>query len=165
MIDKTLIKINVEIDIEAEPSRVFSAITTGTAIWWSAPHLQRPNASDLVLEPKIGGRFYERWTISNKDTCGALHATVTAIEAPNLLRLQGPFGMTERAVLATATIELKPIKKGTHVHFSFHAFGELDEALEVEYGRGWADLLGRLKFFVEEGKAEGIRHDPSLTLD
>ncbi len=165
MAEKNIIKVAVEIVIEADPSRVFKAITTGTAIWWSAPHLQRQSANDLVMEPKIGGRFYERWTISHHDTCGALHATVTAIDPPKLLRLQGPFGMTERAAWGTASIELKGIKDGTHVHFSYHAFGELDEAIEVEYSRGWADLLGRLKFFVEEGKAEGIRQDPSLTLD
>jgi uncharacterized protein YndB with AHSA1/START domain len=164
MTEKTIIRIALEILIEAEPYQIFNALTTGTAIWWATPYLQRKDARDLVMEPKVGGRFYERWSLSHSDTKGALHATVTAIDPPTLLRLQGPFGMTERAAWATLTIQLTSIPQGTHVHFSYHAFGELDDALEVEYNRGWNDLLGRLKFYVEEGKSQGIK-DPSLSLD
>jgi len=164
MADKTLIKVAVEILIEAEPYQVFNALTTGTAIWWGIPYLQRKDACDLIMEPKIGGRFYERWTLDKHDNKGALHATVVAIDPPHLLRLQGSFGMTTRAAWGTATIELKQAGKHTNVQFSYHAFGELDDIIEEEYARGWYDLLGRLKFFVEEGSAEGIKHDPSLSL-
>ncbi len=165
MADKTLIKVAVEILIEAESYQVFNALTTGTAIWWATPYLQRKDARDLVMEPKVGGRFYERWTLNKNDSKGYLHATVIAIDSPKLLRLQGPFGMADRAAWGTATVKLKPINDNTYVHFSFHAFGELNETIEVEYARGWNDLLGRLKFYVEEGAAQGIKHDPSLSLD
>ena len=164
MSEKNLIKIAVEALIHAEPYQVFNALTTGTAIWWATPYLQRQDAKDLVMEPKIGGRFYERWTLSHSDSKGALHATVTAIDPPTLLRLQGPFGMTDRAAWATLTIELTSIPQGTHVNFSYHAFGELDDALEAEYTSGWNDLSYRLKFYVEEGHSQGIK-DPSLSLD
>ncbi len=164
MTEKTIVKVAVEILVEAEPYQVFNAITTGTAIWWAPPYLQRKDARDLIMEPKVGGRFYERWTLSHNDSKGALHAIVTAIDPPTLLRLQGSFGMTDRALSATLTILLTSIPQGTHVHCSFHAFGEVDEALEFEYTRAWNDLLGRLKFYVEEGKAQGIK-DPSLSID
>jgi uncharacterized protein YndB with AHSA1/START domain len=70
--------------------------------------------------------------------------------------------MTERNVMGVVSIELTPFDGGTQLKFSHQAMGNLDDALELQYARGWHDLLGRLKFFVEEGAAEGVRYDPSL---
>lgn len=162
MTAKTSIRVEVDITIAAEPEQIFTALTTGTAIWWGAPYLERKNATDLVLEPKIGGRFYEQWGRTQSDHTGALLGTVVAIEPPKLLRLHGSFGQTERTIIGVVSIELSPFKGGTQVKFSHQAMGDLDDELEMQYARGWHDLLGRLKFFVEEGQAEGVRYDPSL---
>jgi uncharacterized protein YndB with AHSA1/START domain len=155
-------RVQVEMTINAEADRIFTALTTGTAIWWGAPYLERQDATDLVLEPKIGGRFYERWDQVRSDPSGALLGVVVAIDRPRLLRMHGTFGMTERAVMGVVSIELTPFSGGTQVKFSHQATGDLDEELELHYAKGWHDLLGRLKFFVEEGEAEGVRFDPSL---
>ena len=117
------------------------------------------------MEPKIGGLFYERWTLDEGHAKGALHATVIAIDPPVLLRLQGPFGMSTRAAWGTASFILKESGESTKLQFSYHAYGELDDLLETKYTRDWCDLLDRLKFQVEKGSAEGIKHDPSLALD
>ncbi|PWU01559.1 MAG: hypothetical protein C5B53_02695 [Candidatus Melainabacteria bacterium] len=162
MTAKTSMRVQVDLTIKGEPERVFTALTTGAAIWWGAPYLERKEATDLVLEPKIGGRFYERWAHLSSEPIGALLGSVVAIDPPNLLRMHGSFGMTERAVLGVVSIELTPISSGTQVKFSHQATGDLDDELEVHYAHGWHDLLGRLKFFVEEGEAEGVRFDPSL---
>jgi uncharacterized protein YndB with AHSA1/START domain len=162
MTAKTSMRVQVDLTIQAEPERVFTALTTGTAIWWGAPYLERKEATDLVLEPKVGGRFYERWNLTPGEGSGALLGSVVAIDPPRLLRMHGSFGMTERAVLGVVSIELSPFSEGTQVKFSHQATGDLDDELELHYAHGWHDLLGRLKFFVEEGAAEGVRFDPSL---
>ena len=61
MAHESSIKVAVDITIEAQPEQVFSALTTGVSMWWGNLSLEREDASDLVMEPKIGGRFYERW--------------------------------------------------------------------------------------------------------
>lgn len=162
MTAKTSMQILVELTINADSEQIFTALTTGTAIWWGAPYLERKDAKDLVLEPKVGGRFYERWGRIHNDVKGALLGTVVAIDPPRLLRMHGSFGMTERPVMGIVSIELIPIADGTQVKFSHQAMGDLDDQLEMQYARGWHDLLGRLKFFVEEGEAEGVRYDPNL---
>jgi len=163
MVHDSSIKVDVDITIEAQPEQVFSALTTGVSMWWGNLYLEREDASDLVMEPKIGGRFYERWGRDNHDNKGSLLGTVIAIEKPKLLRLQGPFGMTSVSSVGLVSIELHRLHDGTHLKFLFNAHGDFDEATKLRYGRGWHDLLGRLKFFVEGGHTEGVRHDPSLS--
>ena len=162
MSNKTSIDVEVEITINAQAEQIFHALTTGPGIWWSSYYLERKNADDLVLEPKVGGRFYERWSRTEHDSKGALLGTVVAIDPPTLLRISGSFGMNDRPVVGLVSIELIPDSSGTQVKFSHRAIGNLDDDLELKYARVWHDLLGRLKFFIEEGKAEGVRHDPSL---
>ncbi len=49
-----------EVTIEASPERVFAALTNELSAWWGAPYLGSDAARALILEPKIGGRFYIR---------------------------------------------------------------------------------------------------------
>jgi uncharacterized protein YndB with AHSA1/START domain len=117
----------------------------------------------LILEAKIGGRLYERWS-STGDKHGSLLGIVTAINPPELLRLEGPFGVASGGVVhSRVSFELKPIDLGTLLQFNHHAVGSVDEQWQVKYQQGWQDLLGRLKRLVEEGQAAGIVRDPSLS--
>jgi len=157
------INVEVEITIDARPEQVFSALTTGVSMWWGNPYLERADATDLVLEPKLGGRFYERWGQDANDHHGSLLARVTAIDKPKLLRLAGQFGITSFSAVGVVAIKLHHLKNGTHLQFMFDAHGNFDEQTKLRYGRGWHDLLGRLKYHVEGGDAHGIRRDPSLS--
>src|SRR3990170_200696 len=56
-----VIHIEQEITIEAVPERVFEALTQEVSAWWGMPYLQSATAEALVLEPQVGGRFYEVW--------------------------------------------------------------------------------------------------------
>ena len=154
--------VEIEVTINAKAEQIFKALTTGPAVWWSSHYLERENAIDLVLEPKVGGRFYEQWSRTSQDLSGALLGTVVAIDPPKLLRMSGNFGITDRAVAGLVSIELTPNAGSTQIRFSHRVVGNLDDQIELKYASCWHDLLGRLKFFMEEGKAEGIRRDPSL---
>jgi len=144
--------IEQEIVIEAPPAKVFAAMTRDVAAWWGAPYLVKDTATDIVLEPRLGGRFYEVWG----DNEGAMWATVTAFQRDARLDLTGPIGMGG-AVAGVVSFVLEPRGKGTLLKLSHRAAGELSDEAETRYTKGWADLLGtRLKAFVESGKKSGL---------
>ncbi len=158
------INIDIQETINASPQRVFAALTTGIDIWWGDPYFENEAATkDIILEPKIAGRLYERWAMTG-DKQGSLLGIVTAINPPELLRLEGPFGLNSGAVVhGRVSFELKSTESGTLLQFNHHAIGGIDQQLEVKYRSGWQDLIGRLKRLVEEGRAAGIVRDPSLS--
>jgi len=152
-------EVELEVDVNADRERVFTALTTGTHVWWGAPYLENKEATDVIMEPKLGGHFYEQWDYLSDEGAGALLGSVVAIKPPELLRMRGSFGMSKRAVVGVVSFELTETSKGTHINFYHHAFGEIDAESEERYTAGWDELLDRLKYFVEEGRAKGVRAD------
>jgi uncharacterized protein YndB with AHSA1/START domain len=165
MSSKNSIRVDVQLEINGAPDQIFSALTTGISMWWGAPYLLDESTRSIVLEPKIGGRFYERWGRAHGDSQGALLGTVVAIERPRILRLQGPFALLEGSALGLASFDISGDRDKTTLKFSFVAHGDFEAEAELKYGRGWHDLLGRLKFFIEGGDPGGLTHDPSLHAD
>ena len=53
--------LSFDVFLDAPPWRVFDALTVNVAAWWGAPHLLAADATNVVLEPQPGGRFYEEW--------------------------------------------------------------------------------------------------------
>lgn len=146
------IHIEQEVTIEASSRRVFDALTKEISAWWGAPYLVSEAAQDIVLEPELGGRFYEVWGENE----GVLWATVTGIKWGERLELTGPIGM-RGAVQAVVSFELEPKGNATILRLSHQAVGEVTKETEENYGQGWQDLVGtRLKAFVETGKRHGI---------
>jgi uncharacterized protein YndB with AHSA1/START domain/DNA-binding transcriptional ArsR family regulator len=145
-----------EVTIEASPERVFDALTNELSAWWGAPYLVSQTAKSLILEPKIGGRFYEDWG----DGQGAQWAMVTSIKRNERLELTGTIGMGG-VVQGVVCFELEAKGNATVVKLSHRAIGEVNEESQAGYASGWQDLLGtRLKAFVEHGVRYGLGHEP-----
>jgi len=145
--------IEQEVTIAASPVRVFDALTTDVAAWWGMPHMYAEDARDIVLEPRVGGRFYEDW--GNGE--GALYATVAIARRPERLRLVGSMGM-RGAVAGVIEITLAPQGPGTTLRLSHRAVGEVTEETETGYRDGWRGLLAeRLKNYVERGVRSGLK--------
>ncbi len=148
------IDIQQDISLRTEASRVFEALTDSVSAWWGFPYLS-PETRDLVLEPKLGGLFYEIWG----ENSGATIATVTALIPNRRLELTGRFHM--EIVYGVANFQLVDESEGsTLLQFSFRAIGHLtsDEGRAMQ--GGWADLLEvRLKAFLEEDQSLGIKSE------
>lgn len=129
-----------ELFIDAVPWRVFDALTVNLAGWWGAPFLRAADASNLVLEPHPGGRFYEEWGHRQ----GALRGLVTAIRQDECLEVAGRlFDAGADAVLG---FRLEAREGGTLVQISS---GLEDELFDELFRR-------RLKVFLEQGVRSGI---------
>lgn len=147
------IHIEQEVTIAASPERVFEALTSEVAAWWGTPYLYSEAAQNVILEPKLGGRFYEVW--GNNE--GELYAIVTGIKRAERLELTGPMGM-DGAVQGFISIHLEPKETATLIRFSHQAIGAVTAETQANYGQGWQDLLGvRLKAFVETGQRHGLK--------
>lgn len=148
--------IEQEVIIEAAPEAVFEAMTADVSAWWGRPYVHSDEARALVLEPRVGGRFFEDWG----DGEGALYATVTAFQAPLMLGLVGPFGM-DGLCHNRIDLTLEPCPEGTAVKLSHKGMGEIADERREQYTAGWGDLLGsRLRALAEQGERMGLGHEP-----
>lgn len=146
-------QIEQEVTIDAPAARVYDALTGEVAAWWGLPHMYAEDARDIILEPRVGGRFYEDW--GNGE--GALYATVTIARRPERLRLSGSMGM-RGAVAGVIEVTLTPKGGATVLRMSHRAVGEVTGETESGYRDGWRTLLTeRLKAYVERGVRSGLR--------
>jgi len=146
-----VIDVQQDVVFQASPPRVFRALTEQVASWWGPPYVNT-EATDLKLEARLGGAFYEVWA----DEAGALLAMVTAIIPDKHLELTGRFHMG--AAQSVATFRLSEHPGGTLVQFSYQAIGHLPEEEVAMYAGGWTDLITvRLKAFVQTGQISGFR--------
>lgn len=147
-------EVEQEISINASAERVFEVLTGDISAWWGAPHLLTASPQAIILEPRVGGRFYEQSGSGD----GALWATVTTIKKNEYLELTGPMGMSGM-LHGVITFSLEPKNGGeaTLLKLSHQAIGQLDDDTQSNYNAGWQDLLGvRLKAFLEKGERHGL---------
>lgn len=129
-----------EVTIAAPRERVFDAVLK-MGEWW--PHRFR-DGSSVVLEPAVGGRFYEYWG----DSFSALYGTVTRLDRPSLIVVTGPMGMGG-PVVGVWSFELveagtdTTLLKGTH-----RAFGDISEETRQGYTEGWGEVYGALREYL-----------------
>ncbi|HET6781859.1 MAG TPA: SRPBCC domain-containing protein [bacterium] len=146
------VSIETEVKIEAAPERVFDALVTDISSWWGPAHTFSQEARDVVLEPRLGGRFYEDWGEGE----GVLYATVTRIKRPVELGFTGPLGM-RGAVVGRVMITLERQGTTTVVRLSHRVVGDVTEENRQSYSGGWQKLLGQgLKPYVERGERTGV---------
>lgn len=146
------IRIRQEILINAPAEKVFSAITEDTSYWWGAPYLIYDELKGLVIEPKLGGLFYEDWG----GGAGALWGTVTRWKQNETFEFTGRCGMGG-AVNGVVCFHLEKKGAATLLKLEHDAVGHVTEKTQSGYSHGWNDLLEkRLKSFVERGECLGI---------
>ncbi len=150
------ISIAQDVKIDAPASKVFDALTENIAAWWGVPYYIGDKPKDLILEPKVGGRFYEVWS----STEGSLWGVVSEIRKNERLEISGSIGMSG-AVHGKLGFDLQTKGKSTMLKMTHSAVGDVDEESRKNFSVGWKDLLGiRLKAFCEKGKKYGLGHEP-----
>jgi len=137
------VEIEAEIVIEADVAQVWTALTDGIGQWWDHSFTDKPYA--VVLEPFIGGRFYEQFDESG---AGALYATVTYIEPQRVLRTSGSMGMPG-ARQYVKTYRLEPDGDRTIVRTNASMLGDIGTERMTGYRDGGQKLLEKLKAYVE----------------
>ena len=139
-----LARVELEIDIAAAPSRVWSALVDRTTLWWPKDFYTGP-AKGFHMEPRIGGRVYEDWG----DGAGVVWYQVFGMNPGVSLDLQGCMAVPYGPALTLLHLELAARGKGTRLAVSDTTIGVVGDPQEKT--DGWRKLFGEaLKRFVEK---------------
>jgi uncharacterized protein YndB with AHSA1/START domain len=146
---ETTVAARRSITVQAPPERAFEVFTTGFSRWWpiETHHIGEAMATEVVMETRAGGRWFERDADGGECDWGY----VTAFEPPHRVVLAwhlnsewafdpDPAKATEVEVTFTATdggtlVELE--------HRGFEKHGEAGMKMRdaVSAPGGWTDLL------------------------
>jgi hypothetical protein len=132
--------VRTELALDAGRRRVFDALLHVGA-WW--PQRGRVGSA-VVLEPRVGGRFFENCD----DGCGILLGQVTRLLTPEQLAIEGSFGL-DQPVCALWSVRLEADgSRSTLVHGHYSAFGAFDEDIRSAAGATWEARYAALAHYV-----------------
>ncbi len=142
-----------ELQLPGTPFQIYDAMTGDISGWWDRSF--SPSPAKLYIEARPGGGFYE---ILDDSGDGLLHATVTAAQRGQLLRLEGSLGLAGHAIqMVTSLAFSAAVGDSTTLRVSVHAAGEMQDVWAETVSQVWGHLLfERLRPHVLEGKH--LRH-------
>jgi uncharacterized protein YndB with AHSA1/START domain len=141
--------VRADIRVAAQPEHAFKVFTTNTARWWNPNHsIGTSPIKDVVIEPRVGGRFFERGTDHSECDWGK----VLVWEPPSRLVLAWQLNGNWKYDPAVVTeVEVRFVPEGdgfTRVsleHRKLEALGDKAEAVRaaVDSPQGWHGDLTR----------------------
>ena len=139
----SLERVEIEIDIDAPPPKVWTALTTHTTQWWPKSFYTGP-ARAFHLEPRIGGRLYEDWG----GGAGVIWYQVFAINPGVTIDLQGNLAVPFGPGISLLHLALAAHGTGTRLTVSDSTIGAGGDGTAKE--SGWREVFAEgLKPFVE----------------
>lgn len=140
---------NKEVILPGTPVQIFDAATGDISGWWD--HSFSDNPKKFFIEAKPGGGF---WEIFDDEGNGVLHATVIYSKRPEMIRFDGPLGLSGRAVQIVTTYEFSEVDQdSTLMKVSVHGSGEMEEGMSAIVENVWEHFIfERFKPYIESGK-------------
>ena len=141
--------LEITAQVNASPEKVYQQFLN-IGQWWDSDHTYSGDAANLHLEPKAGGRFYEK-----DSDMEVLHMTVTYVNPNKAVHLTGGLGPLQMmGVHGGMSWQFKELASGKTeiVHryqVSGFAEGGLDKLAEV-VDRVQAGQVARLKQTLED---------------
>ena len=130
------------VTVRAAPTRAFALFANELARWWPLAQFHTsPDPVDCTIEPRVGGRVFEKSTDGRETAWG----TVLAYDPPHRLAFSWIVGVTaeqEQLVEIRFTAE----DRGTRValtHSGWEKLGDAAASLRDRYDRGWGTLIER----------------------
>lgn len=131
--------IELEFEVGCSPEHAFDVFAEKTASWWPDAHTRSGDPEAVTIEPRIGGRIFERAASGEEHDWGE----VVAWEPPRLLRyLWHIYGPRERAT--EVEIRFEGDRDRTMVRVVQTGFSRLDveaESLRERNYAGWSSLF------------------------
>ncbi len=135
-----------QIVVKAPPTRAFEIFTAGMERWWLKTHSINPTKSpikDIVVEPREGGRWFER----GEDGSECQWGKVLAWQPPTRLLLAWQItGKWQYDPNLVTELEIRFVAQGTGTsveleHRHLERLGDAAEPMRQTFEQGWASLL------------------------
>ena len=138
------VRIETELRFRAPAQRVYEALTT--RIDWFPATYGEERVRGIVLEPRVGGSYYEDWG----DGRGHLYGVISAYDPPTALAYRGRLDM---GTILDTEYELQQDGAETVLRVSKVAVGPITEeqAAGIHRYGDVANFEAALRKFVEEG--------------
>jgi uncharacterized protein YndB with AHSA1/START domain len=130
------------VTVRAAPTRAFALFADDFARWWPLAQTHTgPDPVDCAIEPRVGGRVFERSADGRETAWG----TVRAYDPPRRLAFSWIVGLSAEQ---EQLVEIRFIAAdlGTRVeltHSGWEKLGDAATSRRAGYDRGWSKLLER----------------------
>jgi uncharacterized protein YndB with AHSA1/START domain len=130
------------VTVRCAPARAFALFAEHFARWWPLSRVHTgPDPVHCAIEPRVGGRVFER-AADGRET---LWGTVLAYDPPHRLAFSWIIELSaEQAQLVD--IRFTPEEEGTRVeltHSGWEKLGDAAASLRERYDRGWGTVFER----------------------
>jgi uncharacterized protein YndB with AHSA1/START domain len=146
---ETTVAVRRSVTVNASQERAFEVFTAGFSSWWplESHHIGKTMATEAIIEPRSGGRWFERDADGNECNWG----NVCEFDAPSRLvlawHLNPEWGYDPDPEKATEVeVTFTPTNGGTLVeveHRGFEKHGETGVTMRDAVAKpgGWGDLM------------------------
>ena len=138
--------IHKEIRVKASPARAFEIFTTATSRWWLKTHTistTRSPIKDVIIEPRPGGRWFERGEDGSECQWGKVIAWEPPARVLLAWQINGAWKF-DPTLVTEVEIRFAPDGSGTKVelvHRHLERLGDAAEAMRQAFQGGWGSLL------------------------
>jgi len=128
--------------VRAAPDRVFALFSEDFARWWPLARVHTgPDPVECAIEPRVGGRVFERAADGRETPWG----TVLAYDPPHCLAFSW---IVELSVEQAQLVEIRftAEDRGTRVeltHSGWEKLGDAAASQRERYDRGWGNVFER----------------------
>lgn len=132
------------------PEEIYDAISGDISGWWD--HKFSKNPARFVIEAVPGGGF---WEIFDESGDGVRHAEVIYAHRGKLLRMEGPFGLSGRAIIKVVSYYFSAgdSPDTTELKLVVHVTGAYEPAVPEMVEKVWHRFLfDRFQPYILEGK-------------
>jgi uncharacterized protein YndB with AHSA1/START domain len=132
------------VSVRAAPARAFAFFVGDIARWWPLAQMHTgPDPVDCVIEPRVGGRVFERAADGGETQWG----TVIAYDPPHRLSFSWVVGLSAETA-QRIDLRFTPEGGGTRVELTHSGWEKLGDAakaaaLRERYDGGWATIIER----------------------
>jgi uncharacterized protein YndB with AHSA1/START domain len=143
-------KVSHTLTVRAPVERAFAVFTDGFGSWWPATHhLGDSELADAIIEPRAGGRWYER----NADGSECDWGHVIAWEPPRRVLLAWQLDADWRYdpdLITEVDVRFEPDGDGTRVTFEHRHLERMGDRSEevrraIDSPEGWRGILAKYR--------------------
>ncbi len=135
--------VSQKVTVAVSPEQAFDYFTGDVIDWWD--HTFSGNPVKLYLEPKPGGGF---WEIFDDAGNGARHAEVIYVKRGEVIRFDGPLGLSGNALHMSHTVTFARKGDETEVSVVVNAAGQVEDGWQDAVDGVWTHFLSRYRDYV-----------------